>query len=121
MESTVITFDQLPQAVYQLSQKVDDLTELLKTFATTQKPVEDRRFTVEELSKYLPGEPSYLTIYGYVQRREIPFGRSGKRLFFLQSQIDQWIAAKQVKTTAQLAEQAQSHITRTRGRGRRAQ
>ncbi|GAB3339736.1 hypothetical protein GCM10027299_52580 [Larkinella ripae] len=100
MEQPSITFDQLPNYVYQLGRKVDDLMNFLRSQAP---PTPERFFTIEELSNYLPGKPAVTTLYGKVQRREIPFSRKGKRLVFRQADIDQWLIGSQARPTAELA------------------
>ncbi|GAB4035255.1 helix-turn-helix domain-containing protein [Spirosoma gilvum] len=118
MESRPLTFDQVPDFLYQLGCKVDDLTALLKTQAGLPQPPADRWLNIKELSDYLPGKPAITTIYGKVQRREIPFFREGKNLFFLQSQIDLWLASKRSKTALELAEVAERQTVRLRRGGR---
>lgn len=115
MEKPVITFDQLPFAVYELACKVDNLANLLATLTgQATQSIPDRWLSIEQLADYLPGRPAITTIYGKVQRREIPHKRMGKRLVFLQSEIDQWLEAKHVKTSSELATSAQQHISPNR-------
>ncbi|GAB4020251.1 hypothetical protein GCM10028808_60770 [Spirosoma migulaei] len=119
MEGIPITFDQLPAYVYQLGCKVDDLTALLRSQSEQSQPAPDRWFSIEELSDYLPGHPAVTTLYGKVQRREIPFSRNGKRLAFRQSEIDAWLQGSRVKTNAERATQADHHIAYSQRRGGR--
>lgn len=120
MDTKPITFENLPEAVYTLGRKVDFLTNLLTTLTSQQSQVtNDKWIDIDELCRYLPSKPAKTTVYGWVQRREIPFTRQGKHLLFQKSCIDLWLAEKATKTTAELAEEAQSHTTRMRGRGRR--
>lgn len=111
MESKPISFDQLPTAIYELGRKVDDLAVWLKAAASQQHPAPDRWFSIEELSEYLPGKPAVTTLYGRVQRREIPFVRNGKRLVFRQSDIDSWLQSGRVKTASELSELADQHLS----------
>jgi len=84
-----ITFDNLPEAILELHQKVD---RLLSQNRLTKQPEEDRLLTVEELQKFLPENPAKQTIYGWVNNRLIPYRKHGKRLYFLKSDIDKWLA-----------------------------
>jgi predicted DNA-binding transcriptional regulator AlpA len=120
MESNPITFDQLPAYVYQLGRKVDDLTALLRSQNEHGQSTPDRWFSIEELSDYLPGKPAVTTLYGKVQRREIPFSRKGKRLAFLKSEIDLWLQSGRVKTSAELETQAEHYLSNSRKGGRKA-
>ncbi|CAN5197607.1 hypothetical protein BH09BAC4_BH09BAC4_20710 [soil metagenome] len=110
MEKIIISFDQLPVAVYELGQKIDNLTGLLQAMAGQKALKPDRWFSIEELSDYLPGHPAVTTLYGKVQRREIPFSRNGKRLVFRQSDIDIWLQSGRVKTAAELDVLAEQHL-----------
>ena len=119
IESPPITFDQLPALVDRINRKVDDLADLLRSLSGLGQPPADRWFSIEELSEYLPGHPAVTTLYGKVQRREIPFVRQGKRLAFRQSAIDQWLQNGYVKTNGELAAQAEQHLTRKQRKGAR--
>lgn len=111
MESKPITFDQLPAYVVDLGRKVDDLTTLLQLHSVQSQSIPDRWFSIEELSEYLPGHPAITTLYGKVQRREIPFSRKGKRLAFRQSDIDQWLQSGRVMTSTELDISANQYLS----------
>lgn len=49
-------------------------------------------FTVSELSKKIKLSKS--SIYSLVSNKEIPFIRIGKKILFLEHQIDEWIMSK---------------------------
>lgn len=118
MESKPITFDQLPAFVVDLGRKVDDLTALLRSQTERAQSTPDRWFSIEELSEYLPGHPAVTTLYGKVQRREIPFSRKGKRLAFRQSDIDLWLQSGRVKTSAEVEAKAEHYLSNPRKGGR---
>ncbi|ADB39294.1 helix-turn-helix domain-containing protein [Spirosoma linguale] len=120
MENRQITFDQLPTFVVELGRKVDELTALLRSQNERSHTIPDRWFSIEELSEYLPGHPAVTTLYGKVQRREIPFSRKGKRLAFRQSDIDYWLQSGRVKTNSELDILANQHIANKSKGGRRA-
>ncbi len=42
------------------------------------------------------------TIYGLVSRREIPFSKKGKRLYFLKDELTEWIQTGRRKTVAEI-------------------
>lgn len=102
MEKTQITFDQLPAVVFELKENIANLNALLRSQSTQSPPPSDCWFSIQELSDYLPGKPAQTTIYGYVQHREIPFSRQGRRLIFLKSEIDSWLKSRHVKTISEL-------------------
>lgn len=77
----------------------------------------DRWLSAEELRDYIPGRPSITTIYGYVQRRQIPFKRvANKRLAFLKSEIDAWLQSQHRKTQSELSATAEQYLSSTRKR-----
>jgi len=82
-----ISFNELPEAVSKLDEKVDALISLQKN----QRPERDRYLTISELVEYLPEKPSKSSVYRWVTYRKIPFHKEGKRLLFKKSQIDQWL------------------------------
>lgn len=111
MERQEITFDKLPNAVYELGLKVDQLTTLMSGFAAPHiQQTKDCWMTIEELSAYLPGRPAVSTLYNKVQRRELPHKRMGKRLAFLKSEIDQWLKGLDCKTQTQINEAAEQYV-----------
>jgi hypothetical protein len=89
-----ITFDNLPEAVQELHQKVDRLLSL----KLSNKPDEpDRLLTIEELREFLPEKPAKQTIYGWVNERLIPYEKHGKRLYFRKSDINNWLLKGRAK------------------------
>ena len=60
----------------------------------------DKHFTVPETAEYL--NLAIPTIYGLVSRREIPHQKKGKRLYFLKSKIDEWLAEGSRKTITEI-------------------
>ena len=81
-----ISFEQLPKAVQELSDKMD------KLLALQEQPEEKDRFlNLNMLIKYLPENPAKATVYGWIARRQIPYRKEGKRLLFKKSEIDYWM------------------------------
>lgn len=66
----------------------------------------DRWFNIDELKTYLPDHPAKATIYGWVSKREIPFHKGGKKLRFLQSEIDAWLSCGKRKSESELKNEA---------------
>lgn len=102
------TFDSMPEMLAILSQKVEKLTGLIeKKFSVLQNQViEDRWLSLDELCDYLPDKPSKATVYGWVNQRIIPYHKTTKRLSFLKSEIDAWIANARRKTAEELREES---------------
>lgn len=104
-----LTFEQLPLAVSLLIDEVKGLKTILLTADTKDEPT-DRWFNLQELCEYLPDHPARQTVYGWVSQHLIPYHKKGKKLQFLQSEIDAWLKSDEHKTTAQLQAEAQQFI-----------
>jgi len=84
---TTVTFENLPQAVKELHEKIDYLMGVKR-----EDPVSDYLMEVDALINYLPEHPAKQTIYQWVWLRSIPFEKHGKKLYFRKSTIDRWVA-----------------------------
>ena len=75
----------------------------------------DKWMDIVELGQYLPDRPTVPTIYGYVHRRTIPFHKRMKKLYFLKSEIDDWLrSGRQLTNTEAEAEAAKFLKRRSR-------
>lgn len=82
-----ITFNNLPEAIQEIHKKLDLL--LSKSIQAPADP--DKLLTIEELIEFVPGNPAKQTVYGWINNRLIPFEKHGKRLYFRQSAIQEWL------------------------------
>jgi predicted DNA-binding transcriptional regulator AlpA len=112
-----ITFEQIPQAMAYLINKVERLETLLNT---KQPAIEeaDRWFNLEELRQYHPDHPAAPTVYAWVGQRLIPNHKHGKKLMFLKSEIDAWLKTGKRKTASEIEAEAQQYVT-DNGRAKR--
>ncbi|GAB3719815.1 hypothetical protein GCM10027592_63450 [Spirosoma flavus] len=112
---TSLTGDQLSQMMQ------DAVRQGIADYVTRQSTnVETNRwFSIEELSNYLPGNPAVTTLYGKVQRREIPHKKMGKRLVFLKSEIDQWLKEQHRKSRSEINTSAEQYVSSTSTRKRK--
>lgn len=51
------------------------------------------------------------TIYGYCQRKEIPFSKKGNRNYFFRSEIIEWIKSGKQKTVSDLKNEVDDFLT----------
>lgn len=51
------------------------------------------------------------TLYGYVQRNEIPYHKKGNRLYFFKSEIIDWIKTGKQKTLKELEADAEAYVS----------
>lgn len=69
------------------------------------KPEPDKMFTVLEVAKYL--HLSVPSIYRHISQRSIPHKKipGQKRVYFIKSEINDWISQSKRKTVEELAEE----------------
>ena len=90
-------------------QRLDSIEKLLNELsknASNSKPQKDTDeiMTVEQLSDYLT--IARQTIYEKCSKKEIPYFKAGKRLYFKKSVINDWINSGRRYTTDALMQQA---------------
>ncbi len=87
MQKQAITFDQLPEYVYELGRKVDNLTDLLSTFSATAPTDEVGGI---ELARQVT-RLSAARIYTLVSERKLPHSKRGNRLSFSRKNLLEWL------------------------------
>ncbi len=91
-----MTFEQLPQAVATLIEKISKIEEIL-----TEKNEQKEKFlTIEEAAKFLDFTVS--TVYAKVSRGELPYMKRGKRLYFSNIELVEYLKAGRKKTNAEI-------------------
>jgi excisionase family DNA binding protein len=103
------TFDQLPQAVLQLHEKLNNIEQILLNQEKSQ-PQEDQILTIKQASEVL--NLSVPTIYGLVQRSAIPVSKQGKRLYFSKDELINWIKQGRKKTAQEIEAEADAFIAK---------
>lgn len=114
-EEKNITFEQLPQAVSLLINEVQELKSLLQTSKQSAIEPADRWLNLQELCNYLPDRPAKQTVYGWIAQRSIPYHKTGKKLQFRQSEIDEWIQASRRLTASEQQAEAIHYINSKKG------
>lgn len=107
-----LTFEQLPYAVNELSRKIEKIESLILEKNSQQS--KDKLLTVQEVAKLLKLAPP--TIYAKVSDNTLPFMKQGKRLYFLESDIIEYLKQSRNKTNAEIEEEATSYIKRKGGK-----
>jgi excisionase family DNA binding protein len=111
-----ITFEQLPQAISQLQDKLENIERLLLSQDHTPPPEEDKLLTIREAAEVL--HLTVPTVYGLVQRSEVPVSKKGKRLYFSKKELTAWIMSGRKKTISEIEEGTEQYI-QSRRNGRR--
>src|SRR5262245_13808903 len=89
------------------------LLDLKQTSGNQERlPETDQLLTIQQAADFL--NVSVPTIYGYVQRREIPVCKRSKRLYFSKQEITAWIKAARKKTLDEFNASLDEHFKRAR-------
>jgi len=104
---TTISFNDLPEAVTELTRKVDELYKVINK-VQPQEP-EDQFLTVEQTADFLT--LSVPTIYSKVSRRELPHMKRGKRLYFARKDLEAYLQGGRVKTVSEIEAEADQYLT----------
>jgi excisionase family DNA binding protein len=111
-----LTLETLPKAFTNLTNEVSEIKRLLLEKSSEQPTETDRWFDLNELCNYHPDKPSKFTVYSWVHSGTIPVHKSGKKLRFLKSEIDEWLKQGRKKTLAELSSEAEQFLTKTKRR-----
>ena len=106
MQTQPPTFEQLPNYVYELGRKVDQLLDRLNQPATSPPP--DELLTVKQAAILL--DLTIATVYGMVYEKRIPFSKPGGRLYFSRVELLEWARSGRKATTQELDEQARQQV-----------
>lgn len=106
-----ITLETMPKAMAYLINKVEALEKALLEKNEVPTTPADKWFNIDELKVYLPDHPAKSTIYGWVSRREIPFHKGGKKLRFLQSDVDAWLSSGKRRSQSELKNEANRYCS----------
>ena len=105
---TDLTFEKLPQAVTQMYEKLENIERLLLSQNNSSQHDEDKLLTIREAAEVV--HLSVYTLYGLVQRQEVPVCKRGKRLYFSKGELTAWIKAGRKKTVAEITAEAGSYM-----------
>lgn len=116
MQSTILTFDQLPAYVLGLGQKLASIEQHL-LFSNTNALTDtvEKPCNVSEAAEFTDLEEP--TIYKHVKNRTIPFHKQGRKLYFFKSELVAWIKAGKVSTTSENDIEAENTFLAAQGRG----
>jgi excisionase family DNA binding protein len=106
-----LTFDQLPDAMARVLDKLDSLEGLLTRLQhmPSDKP-RGEYLTIDEAADFL--HKSTATIYKLVHERKIPVLKQSGRLYFRRDELGQWLESGRRKTVAQIGESVDKSLSR---------
>lgn len=95
--------------------KLKDLTREDKVLLILGKDV----LTIDEASIFLGISKS--TLWKYTSQNKIPHYKSGKRLYFKKSELEEWMLSNKVKTLDEIEAEALAivHLKKSRGNGKK--
>ena len=106
-----INFNDLPQVVQSICSKVNNIERiLLSRLEESKAETEDKLLNVDEASELLRLEKS--TVYSKVSRNELPVMKQGKRLYFSQRELTDYIKSGKKKTIKEINSEAQEYLNR---------
>ena len=109
-----LTFDQLPKAVSNLQETVNDIKRLLQEKSNPgPQPETDELLTVQDTAKFL--SLSVPTVYGLISKGELPVMKRSKRCYFSKIELINYLKQGRKKTNTEIKAEAEKHINRKRG------
>jgi excisionase family DNA binding protein len=102
------SFENLPQAVNELSERLKSIENILNSKDHTPQSEADQLLTIEQAANFL--NLSVPTLYGYVHKAEIPFSKPAKRLYFSKQELINWIKSGRRKTNTEIEREASNYV-----------
>ena len=111
-----ITFDNLPDAVNEINDKLSRIEKILFEKGKETKSEADEWLNLIEFCNYHPDKPSKPTVYGWVNSGTVPVHKGGKKLRFLKSEIDSWLKQGKKRTLVEIFENTDDYLKIKGGR-----
>lgn len=116
-ETKVPTFDQIPLMMANLlkdnkilANKIDILYRIIDMPVPKEKDDANERMDITAAQKYIPSHPATQTIYGWTSNGQIPFHKIGKRIYFVKSELDEWLSHGLHKSDDNLRREAEEYV-----------
>lgn len=109
-----LTFDQLPKAVIMLTKEVSELKRLLIE-KQEQTPTEqtEQLLTIQEAAQFL--NLTVPTMYSKVSKGELPVMKRGKRLYFSNIELLEYLKEGRRKSNAEIEQEAMNYMSNKKG------
>ena len=106
METNEINFENLPKAVAHLISELAEIKGLVEKGQTTIAPAKKHPIDIEEACQIIgKAKP---TVYALVRKRMIPCYKNGKKLYFFEDELLEWISKGKKKTLYEIECDAQA-------------
>jgi hypothetical protein len=107
----LITFDQLPQAVADLTREVSEIKQLLLQKSDQQTTISSEQLlTVHGAGHFL--HLSVPTIYSKVSKGELPVMKRNHRLYFSQIELLKYLKEGRKKSNAEIEAEVHNYLTK---------
>jgi excisionase family DNA binding protein len=117
MDTNEISFENLPKAVAHLVSEMAEIKSLFKKQQTPVVPQKRVPIGIEETCRIIgKAKP---TIYTLVRKRLLPCYKNGKKLYFFEDELLEWIKSGRKKTVHELTAELEANIHTTYGNRRR--
>ena len=110
-----ITFEQLPKAVTNLQETVNDIKRLLLEKSGEPQPEADELLTVQDTAKFL--SLSVPTIYSLISKCELPVMKRSNRCYFSKLELMSYLKNGRQKTVSELEALANSYSGKRKKKG----
>ncbi|MDD4437033.1 MAG: helix-turn-helix domain-containing protein [Tissierellia bacterium] len=106
MDVNVISFEDLPRAVAHLVSELAEIKSLVEKGQTPIVPAKRIPIGIEEACQIIgKAKP---TVYALVRKRMIPCYKNGKKLYFFEDELLEWISKGKKKTLQEIQSEAES-------------
>ena len=104
-----MTFDKLPEAVAYLIKEVTQIKELVGC-KKNPSPAKRMPIGIEETCRIIgKAKP---TVYSLVRKRQIPCYKNGKKLYFFEDELMDWILNGKKKTLHEISQEMETEMNR---------
>ncbi|CAC9974382.1 helix-turn-helix domain-containing protein [Flavobacterium panici] len=108
MDINDISFENLPRAVAQLMKEIAEIKIMIQNVQVYESKDKSIPIGIEEASRLIgKAKP---TIYALVRQRKIPCYKYGKKLYFFEEELLEWISKGKKKTTQEIESDAMKYI-----------
>lgn len=109
-----LTFEQLPNAIHNLTQRVIGIEKLLQQQAATPATeTTNELLNVSEAANFL--DLAVPTVYSMVSRGELPYMKKTKRIYFSKSELLEYLKTGRKSTNKEIQENAAQYLIKRKG------
>ena len=110
MEANEISFENLPKAVAHLVSELAEIKSLVEKGQTPVVPQKRIPIDIEEACRIIgKAKP---TVYALVRKRIIPCYKNGKKLYFFEDELLEWISKGKKKTLQEIESEAETEYNK---------